>query len=897
MNATSVRAKVAGLAMLGLLTGGLPAISGAPAIAAEADVLTGKPGPTLTSPADSRGTETNPLMHVVLAWTPVAGADYYVVQMSPNEDWTNNTVTLPDSGKTVATTYEVNVTLPYASYFWRVKAVDAGGTYSEWSANRVFHHTWFAKPTITLQPTSSNPQFGWTPVTYGSGYVLQLSESGEWIDDGIACYTNHTTVTPYDSTGPEEKTMGSCFSMDELSNGGAGGSFHWRVRAVDGTSEAAIPADTAPRVISECDSLQRTCGPWTYSNTQFVYVPVVAGTPTTPASAAVTCTNACTDTPTFTWPAVAGANEYWVDVALDSQFLNGQREYRVQGTTLTPRDSYFDNQAGLSYHWAVSACSKGLETKVVAIDKATGTVTLSQNGVTDSGQAGETLFSGALRILTVDTTATSPTVTIRVNGKTSTALAVGAKHTSGRVCSPSRLGAPFTKRSAPVTLGSPADGAVVTTKQPTLTWSDYLTTGGAPAQEAKAYRVQVATDAKFDKIEKTVVTDHTQYTRPDALFPDGKYFWRVQAIDESGNGLTWSAVRSFTKDSLEPIVKLREPMALAGYNVLEFSEAVTGVHAASVGLEVADSGQRVSGKVMVVSSKQAVFIPSSPMTAGENYKVWVSSAVKDVVGNAAIASAKIVEAPLVVDSGGGDIQENWDVDTHAAASGDSYIQSGHSGAAVSIPFQGSTFALYGTRATDGGYATLRIDGEARGTVSFFATSRQFQRRLVAIDGLSNGFHTATLTVSGRAPSGSKGTQVYVDRFRTDSGFVEEGASEVLQWWSKRRATDAVGGDYDSTSFVASGDTGSRPSGVASVKGSAVTIVGCKGPDAGKVAIVLDGETVQTVDLYQSYTACGKKVYSRYLSGGAHTIKVVPTGTRNARSSGNRVSIDAIKVTE
>ena len=48
--------------------------------------------------------------------------------------------------------------------------------------------------------------------------------------------------------------------------------------------------------------------------------------------------------------------------------------------------------------------------------------------------------------------------------------------------------------------------------------------------------------------------DQTTYTAFDRAYPEGSLWWRVQAIDGSGNGLTWSAPRQFTKRSPAPTV-------------------------------------------------------------------------------------------------------------------------------------------------------------------------------------------------------------------------------------------------------------------------------------------------------------------------------------------------------
>ncbi|MDQ1679328.1 MAG: large repetitive protein, partial [Frankiaceae bacterium] len=870
------------------------------------DYMSGKPGPTLTSPADSRGGETNPMPHVVLTWDAVPGADHYVIQMSPNEDWTNNRVTLPDGGTTVATTYEVTVTLPYASYFWRVEALDAAGHHTEWSADRVFFHEWPTAPVITQYPTATNPQFSWTPVQFASGYVLEVTTSGGYGtgEETHACFTNHTSVTPYKSTGPEEKTMGNCFTMADVDPAGGAVTVDWRVRAVDGTTESAIAADTAARVIETCDSMQRTCGPWTYSGTSFAYTPpAAAGAVTAPTGVVTSCGGpTCNDTPTFSWNPVAGATQYEVVVSLDGLYLNLQRQYFVDGNTLTPRDSFFDNQAGQSYHWSVLAIAGSHDVTVVSIDTTNGKATLSQGGVQATGTVGGTLFGGTVQIVAIDTTSPIPTVTIKVGNAKSSALPIDGVFTVPGTNSAWTAGPNFAKRSAPVALSSPADGAIVNTNEVTFSWNDYLATGGAPTEEAMEYRVQVATDPHFDNVvafprPHEGITDHVQFTRPDAFFDDGKYYWRVQAYDQSGHDLTWSATRTFIKDSQPPIAKLREPLELAGYNFIDFSEAVTGVSASSVGLAVASTGAHVAGTVFALDAKHATFIPSVPLTAGDSYIVWVTSGVKDLVGNGGIPDPTIVPAPLVADSGGSNIEEDWATNSNAAATGNAYVVASTAGDQITVPFTGNSFAVYGTRNRDGGYATVTIDGASYGTVSFFATSRQWQRRVFAVSGLGTGFHHASIVVTGKAPATSTGRVVAIDGFRSAAGYFEENAPQVMQWWSKRRATDAYHGDYDMTSFALAGSTGAHPTSVVYVKGASVSVIGCKSPDAGKVNVVLNGSVVATIDMYQSYTSCGKRLFVHGLNGSRQSVKLVATGTHNSRSTGYRVTVDAIKVSQ
>ena len=60
-------------------------------------------------------------------------------------------------------------------------------------------------------------------------------------------------------------------------------------------------------------------------------------------------------------------------------------------------------------------------------------------------------------------------------------------------------------------------------------------------QSARTYRIQVDNDPSFaTPIDKRIV-DQTTYTAFDKLYPEGTYFWRVQALDCEDHGLTWSA--------------------------------------------------------------------------------------------------------------------------------------------------------------------------------------------------------------------------------------------------------------------------------------------------------------------------------------------------------------------
>ncbi|MEK7327755.1 MAG: hypothetical protein AAB217_21120, partial [Chloroflexota bacterium] len=90
------------------------------------------------------------------------------------------------------------------------------------------------------------------------------------------------------------------------------------------------------------------------------------------------------------------------------------------------------------------------------------------------------------------------------------------------------------------TLLSPANSATVTNGQPTLDWSD-----SSPG--ADHYEVQISTSATFASVlgrGRGGRTPASMYM-PEVALPLGTYYWRVRAVNSSGQFSNWSVARSF----------------------------------------------------------------------------------------------------------------------------------------------------------------------------------------------------------------------------------------------------------------------------------------------------------------------------------------------------------------
>jgi len=86
------------------------------------------------------------------------------------------------------------------------------------------------------------------------------------------------------------------------------------------------------------------------------------------------------------------------------------------------------------------------------------------------------------------------------------------------------------------TLVSPAHKAIISNPNPLLEW--------LKVDNAVSYRVVISNNKTFTvKLQKVTVSD-LEYLA--TALPDGKYYWRVRALDASGGKGPWSEIRSFT---------------------------------------------------------------------------------------------------------------------------------------------------------------------------------------------------------------------------------------------------------------------------------------------------------------------------------------------------------------
>ncbi|BEP16040.1 hypothetical protein acdb102_43510 [Acidothermaceae bacterium B102] len=867
---------------------------------AAADPLGGQPGPVTLSPTMATDTNlpTPPagtslddfVRHPVLSWTAITTlpVSTYHVQISPNAEFTNNTVTLPNGGLTTATQYDLPQTLPHGSYFWRVRGEDAAGHATLWTGagENQLNSTWQFTKTWLDAPTGLSPAYGamnvvgrtfsWDPMLDASAYQFELSTNPDFptsdpVETTWICETNHTSITPFikspfgEAVVADGTVIGGCGDGTVLDKAlQLGGTWYWKVRGIDGTTAALTPADGAVNCSSDgsdcslsSDVQQITLAAQVMTN------PSSPSVLTTPVGETAGCAYSlvgglneplCYDTPTLTWNPVATANAYYVALATDPAFSTDYHAYISFDNAFTPRESIFDNQAGNSYYWYVKACFYN-----------PGTAHL----VCGPPDQYDYIFHKASPALP-STPASSSTSTYGHNG-----LYVTTDNNQ--------------------TFASAVHQ--VRGNQLTFHWDDLLAyteqAGIQSDQEARNYRLQYTTTGDW-LTATSVDVDGTHWTKTDGVLPDGGYYWRVAPMDGSGNVLSWSATQTLAKGTVAPTVSIGETGFLAPTSLvnLVFAAPVTGVTAASLGLRQVGGGN-IPGTLVWPSTgpTTATFKPTNPLLPGEKVVPWVTSAVVDLAGNAAQASPISAQVDPTVDSLAPTITTTWSKVVSGHASGGSYAKAAGARDQISFSFTGSSISLIGVRTPDGGYATLSVDGVPRKTVNFFSKKTAYGVTLYS-GLLSEGTHVVTVTVKASHPKGSTGNAVNVDALKVDGKLMQQTAADQI--WSLHRSTDAYKGSYNAESSYLSSWKGSKPTLSTTFSGSAVHIVGCKSPDGGNLAVYVDGKLKATDSTFQKFTSCNKTLVKiGGLSGGSHTVTITPLGTHAKASSGTKVSVDAI----
>ncbi|HSS67822.1 MAG TPA: Ig-like domain-containing protein [Nocardioidaceae bacterium] len=270
------------------------------------------PAPDLTYPDDSSTTQ---IQDTVLDWEPVAGAVEYQLQVDTDDQFNDPVI---DEDRIVATRYAPPATIDNDQYWWRVRAIDAGGTRSPWTTSlNQFQRSWPDQPALVFPADGeivSTPLFyEWDGVPHASSYKLEVGDDSSFSPGHFdTCTTTNTTYTP-------GRLSGDCAASS--------GTTYWRVLPLDGLATPAING-----VYSEIHS--------------FTYAPGNV-TQLGPADGSTV------DVPTLTWAAYPAAQTY--TVTLKKTDGSNVATVTTESTSWTPTGNSRLDPTDAPFHWTVRA--------------------------------------------------------------------------------------------------------------------------------------------------------------------------------------------------------------------------------------------------------------------------------------------------------------------------------------------------------------------------------------------------------------------------------------------------------------------------------------------------------------------------------------------------------------
>jgi hypothetical protein len=457
--------------------------------------------PIPSSPSNGAVSQSLP---PTLKWGSVSGAMSYQVQIAADSFYT--TSLLKDT-TIAAVTYTAAGLQNYKRYFWRVCAVNAGGSSSFCSSQSFI--TELTQPSLSSPASSAANQilpvtFIWTSVPSAARYHLQVSTASTF-----------TSFTYQDST-----LTSTSQTVSSLANSTT---YYWRVRAKNDTCVSS----------------------WISSAPKFTTIIATPAAPAlnSPSSGLVNDTIS----PTLKWTVSANATSYRVQAATDSLFTSPLVNDSVTTVTKVLTTLSYNT----TYYWRVNAQNIGGISSYSPVWNFTTTLAapaLSSPGNAATSQPVDQVFkwsavAGAssyrLRIGTDSLLKTIsydlpslPSTSDTIRGMANTMKfywKVNGQNANGDGAASSVWSfTTLTMAPSAPSLTSPVDAAGNQALTVTLQWSALY--------NAASYRVQVSTDSLFSTLfadDSTLTTGQKQIT---GLSYNTHYFWRVRGKNASGSG-------------------------------------------------------------------------------------------------------------------------------------------------------------------------------------------------------------------------------------------------------------------------------------------------------------------------------------------------------------------------
>ncbi len=130
----------------------------------------------LTPAASSRTGDSTP----VFKWKPSSGAAQYQFQLSQTSSFDEMDIN-QSVKKNVLSISNANQ-LAFGTYFWRVKAIDAAGNESGWSATQNFEINFMKYPSQGAYLLTQTPYLSWGKISGAQAYHLQVDDAADFVN-------------------------------------------------------------------------------------------------------------------------------------------------------------------------------------------------------------------------------------------------------------------------------------------------------------------------------------------------------------------------------------------------------------------------------------------------------------------------------------------------------------------------------------------------------------------------------------------------------------------------------------------------------------------------------------------------------------------------------------------
>jgi len=436
------------------------------------------------------------------SWTPIPGADNYQLEINDDQNFSKTKVCCSDT--IISTTYTPTKLLPADTYYWRVRAVDPNGNFGPWVVSPSTFTVAYdvaGVSDLTMDDTSGNPIWTSSPLSTDTPIVT-------W-DPAPGAQSYGVDVVPYTSgvcqwgalttVGWHSKTASTAWTP--LGNGlTATNPFPNSGHNTPSTDQTTLSPGTSycvrVRAQRASDSnAQQVVGAYTYlggdGNPAFTFTGYPSGNPCT-----VPCNSSLNiGAGDYILPAQTGNTRLplftWKPIA-------GVQSYFV----IVATDNTFQHVIDEAFTHVDAYAPRGGSGLINYPNTNTGYAwaVLPAQGF-DGSSAGDDPTPNGSYPQTFDFHSVQP---------------------------------------SPL---APLTGATVTS-QPTFSWT--------PVEAADHYVLQVSSDPSFGTMVggTPVQTTATSYTGTN--FPAGNLYWRVQAVDASGNGLSWTDPQQFTMSYAAP---------------------------------------------------------------------------------------------------------------------------------------------------------------------------------------------------------------------------------------------------------------------------------------------------------------------------------------------------------